>query len=158
MVHTAANILSEQQYLQIADEAYGHAYNLSKDKSAAVPLIQNVLFKKVSPLYYKTRVRLSFALTEEFKRHFALIKGLLEFYRLKNFSFEYNSAQKEIETDVEASQLHSLQLFFDSILNLLKKELTFKETLKTVLEFEKRYKLEQAEVYSLFTKVTSAKA
>jgi hypothetical protein len=155
MVQTAANNLTEDQYLQIVNEASTHAGNLSRGNEVELPAIQNVLFKKVSPLYYKTRVRLSFSLTDEFKSHFALVRGLIEFYRSKSFSFEYNAVQKGIETDIEASQLRNLQVFFESILSWLKKELKFKETLKVILEFENRYKLEQEEVYALFTNVTS---
>ena len=157
MVHTAANILTEDQYLQIVSEASVRSGNSSNYNNVEAPVIQNVLFDNVSPLYYKSKVRLSFSLSEEFKRHFVLIKGLIEFYRSKNFSFEYNLAQKGIETDIEVSELSNLQVFFESVLAWLREELKFKKTLKVILEFEQRYKLEQAEVYALFNEVTSAK-
>lgn len=156
MAHTAANILTEEQYLQIVNEV-STSSSQAGDSTDELPVIQNKLFSKVSPLYYKSRVSLSLSLTEEFKRHFVLIKGLIEFYRAKNFSFEYNITQKGIETDVEVSELNNLQIFFDSILGWVEEELKFKETLKVILAFEHRYKLEQAEVYSLFKKVASVK-
>ena len=73
MVHTAANILTEDQYLQIVSEASVRSGNSSNDNNVKAPVIQNVLFDNVSPLYYKSKVRLSFSLSEEFKKHFVLI-------------------------------------------------------------------------------------
>ena len=155
MVHATSSILTQAKYLQIANATSEHPDNVSHQNQVTFPEIQSVLFNKVSPLHYKTRVHLSFSLTEEFRRHFVLIKGLIEFYRSKNFSFEYNAVQKGIEADIEVSQLSNLQLFFDSILSRLNDELKFKETLKIILDFENRYKLAQAEVYALFVKATS---
>ena len=157
MVQTA-NILTEEQYLQIVSRASVRSGNSSSDNTTVdQPAIKSDLFNNVSPLYYKSKVRLSFSLSEEFKKHFVLIKGLIEFYRSKNFSFEYNVAQKGIETDVEVSELQNLQTFFDTVLNWLHEELKFKKTLKVILEFEHRYKLEQTEVYSLFKNVASVR-
>ena len=149
MVHKAANILTEEQYLQIVDEASTPSDYSSNEYNVETPVLESVLFDNVSPLYYKSKVRLSLSLSEEFKRHFVMIKGLIEFHRSKNFSFEYNVAQKRIEADIEVSELHNLQIFFESVLRWLNEELKFKETLKVILEFEHRYRLEQAEIYSL---------
>ena len=149
MVHKAANILTEEQYLQIVNEASTPSDNSSNEYNVETPVLESVLFDNVSPLYYKSKVRLSFSLSKEFKRHFVLIKGLIEFHRSKNFSFEYNVAQKRIEADIEVSELNNLQIFFESVLRWLNEELKFKETLKVILEFEHRYRLEQAEIYSL---------
>jgi len=91
----------------------------------------------------------SFSLSEEFKKNFVLIKGLIEFLRSKNFSFEYNFAQKAIETDIEVSQLEDLRAFLHDVSIWLRQEIKFKETLKVILDFENRYKVAKAEVYAL---------
>jgi len=145
MVHAATALSTEEQYLQIANQGESNIVSVDGSEHTA---IQNHLFAKVSPLYYNARVRLSFSLSEEFKQHFVLIKGLIEFNRSKDFSFEYNRAQRTFETDVDAGQLNDLQVFFENILTWLNQELTFKSALKVVIEFENRYKKAQAEAYA----------
>ena len=145
MVHAATALSTEGQYLQIANQGESNIVSVDDSEHTA---IQNRLFGKVSPLYYKARVRLSFSLSEEFKKHFVLIKGLIEFNRSKDFSFEYNLAQRTFETDVDTGQLNDLQVFFENILTWLTQELRFKSALKVVLEFENRYKKAQAEAYA----------
>src|SRR5688572_1035468 len=132
----SASRSNEEQYLQVVKR---ESENLSKHSviNVADPsVIENILFRKVSPLFYKTRVHLSFSLSEEFKRNFVLIKGLIEFHRSRHFSFEYNFAQKAIEADIEISQFGELQAFLHDVSIWLKREIKFKHTLKIILEFE----------------------
>ena len=161
MSQTADNILIESQYLQIANEeiqiiADGFAQVLDNESSS--PAIENILFDKVTALYYKKRVRLSFSLSEEFKKHFVMIRGLIEFHRSKSFSFHYDGKQKAFETDVDETQLKHLQSFFNKVSSWLKEEIRFKKALKIVLEFEHRYKIEKASVYTLLRNTTSLAA
>ena len=146
MAHSAT-ASSEEQYLQINYQEVKETAQQSVIINS-FPSIENALFDQVSPLYYKTRVRLSFTLSEEFKKHFVLVKGLIEFHRSALFSFEYQQAYKIIETDIEVSQLDELQQFLDIILKWTNQEISFKRALKLVLEFENRYKIAKAEVYT----------
>ena len=145
----SASLPSEEQYFQVVNKASENLSNHSMISAADSSVIENVLFNKVSPLFYKTRMHFSFSLSEEFKKNFVLIKGLIEFHRSKNFSFEYNFAQKAIETDIEVSQLEDLRAFLHDVSIWLRQEIKFKETLKVILDFENRYKVSKAEVYAL---------
>ena len=145
----SASLPSVEQYFQVVNKASENLSNHSMISAADSSFIENVLFNKVSPLFYKTRMHFSFSLSEEFKKNFVLIKGLIEFHRSKNFSFEYNFAQKAIETDIEVSQLEDLRAFLHDVSIWLRQEIKFKETLKVILDFENRYKVAKAELYAL---------
>lgn len=147
-----AQTLTEDQYLQISDNqnisvAKDHAE--ISEKNAILPFIQTGLFSEVTPLYYRTRVRLAFTLAAGFQSRFVMIKGLIEFYRTKQFSFQFDFKKRTIETDVDVIQLTELQLFLNNVALWLNQELQFKDALKIVLKFENHYKLERAAVYSL---------
>ena len=145
----SASLSNAEQYLQVVNIGSENFSNHSSIRVAESTVIENILFSKVSPLFYKSRVHFSFSLSEEFKKNFVLIKGLIEFHRSKNFSFEYNFEQKAIETDIEVSQLEDLQAFLNDVSVWLRQEIKFKETLKIILDFENRYKVAKAEVYAL---------
>jgi hypothetical protein len=118
-------------------------------------IFENILFHGVAPLYYKSRVRLSFSIAEEFNPRYAMIRGLIEFHRSKHFSFQYNIKQRTIEIDTDESQLPELQLFLNNVSLWLQQELQFKNTLRMILQFEDEYKLKSAAMYSLLKKTTS---
>lgn len=158
MSQTAENILTEPQYLQIANEeiqiiADGLSPVLNNESGS--PIIENILFNKVTSLYYKKRVRLSISLSDEFKKHFVMMRGLIEFHRSKSLSFYYDVKQKTFEADIDVNQLNHLQSFFNKVSLWLKEEIRFKEALKIVLEFEHRYKIESASAYALLKNSTS---
>lgn len=117
-------------------------------------IFENILFSGVTPLYYNSRVRLSFSVADEFATKYAMIKGLIEFHRSKHFSFQYNVKQKTVEVDSDESHLPELQLFLNDVLLWLQQEIQFKNTLKAVLHFEKEYKLKSAAMYSLLKRTT----
>lgn len=148
MVHSA-NLSHEEQYLQVVNKESASPSNNSLIYDGGTPVVENILFSKVSPLFYKTRVHLSLVLSDEFKKNFGLIRGLIEFHRLKHFSFEYHFGQATIETDIETSHLGELQSFLTAVSIWLKREIHFKNSLKVILEFENRYKLAKTEVYAL---------
>ena len=143
------SLSNAEQFLQIVNTGSENHSNHSLPSVADSSFIENILFTKASPLFYKTRVHFSFSLSDEFKKNFVMIKGLIEFHRSRNFSFEYNSGQKVIETDIEVSQLEDLRAFLNDVSIWLKQEIKFKETLKVILDFEHRYKVAKSEVYAL---------
>jgi hypothetical protein len=152
MVQTAVNISTEEQYLQIARiENQSIADDLSYQSAKTFDssfLIENTIFETAAPFYYKTRVRLSLTVSGEFKSHLAMIRGLIEFNRSRHFLFDYRFKQGTIETDIDISQVRDLQLLLKKLSIELKQEIQFKHALKTVLAFERRYKLERESVYS----------
>ena len=90
----SASLPNEEQYLQVVNKGSENLSNHSLINVADSSVIENILFSKTSPLFYKTRVHFSFSLSEEFKKNFVMIKGLIEFHRSRNFSFEYNFCAK----------------------------------------------------------------
>lgn len=118
-------------------------------------IFENILFHSVTPLYYKSRVHLSFSIAEEFNPRYAMIRGLIEFHRSNHFSFQYNIKQRTIEVDTDESQLPELQLFLINVSIWLQQEIQFKHTLRMILHFEDEYKLKSAAMYSLLKKTTS---
>lgn len=155
---TAVQILTQDQYLQISDNTN---FVVTKDstqtsqKDVSISFVDEGLFNEVSPLFYRTRVRLSFSLAEEFRALFIVTKGLIEFHRSKEFLFHYNREQRTIETDIEISQLKELRQFLKKVSVWLKEEILFKDALKKVLKFEAQYKLQKEEVYGLFKNINA---
>ena len=150
----SASYPSEEHYLQLD----GKGLQAPVDRLTVNfknPFIENVLFDKVLPLFYKARVHLSLSVSEEFKGNFVLLKGLMEFHRSKHLNFEYDALRKLVQVDVEIDQLQSLQIFLQWISVSLWREIDFKKNLKTVMEFENRYKIASAEVYALIQKSVS---
>jgi hypothetical protein len=145
----SASLSNAEHYLQVVNKGSENPSDHSLPSVAGSSVIENILFSKASPLFYKTKVHFSFSLSEEFRKNFVMIKGLIEFHRSKNFSFEYNFAQKAIETDIEVSQVEDLRAFLHDVSIWLRQEIKFKETLKIILDFENRYKVAKAEVYAL---------
>ena len=151
MVHPASLPL-EEQYLQVINKESGNPSDNSSINVGGTPVVENILFGKVSPLFYKTRVHLSLALSEEFKKNFVMIKGLIEFHRSRHFSFEYSFSRKTIETDIEVTQLEDLRAFLHDVSIWLTQEIKFKETVKIILDFENQYKVASSLVYALLKK------
>jgi hypothetical protein len=147
---SSASRSSEAQYFQVVQSESPASQSPGTVADASV--IENILFGRVLPLFYKSRVRVAFSLSEEFKMNFGLIKGLIEFHRSRHFLFKYNFLQRTIATDIEASKLPELKTFLQDVSVWLTREIQFKKNLKTILEFENRYKLAQAEVYALIHK------
>ena len=145
----SANLSHEEQYLQVINRESGSPSDDALSNGGAAQVVENILFSKVSPLFYKTRVHLSLALSEEFKKNFVMIKGLIEFHRSRKLSFQYDFGQKVIETDIEVSQLEELRAFLHDVSIWLAMEIKFKETLKTILDFENQYKVARSLVYAL---------
>mgnify|MGYP003575347766 CR=1 FL=1 len=133
-------------------DSSGTAFTASQETKPAI--FENILFSGVMPLYYNSRVRLSFSIADEFTAKYAMIKGLIEFHRSKHFSFQYNVKQNTIEIDSDERQLPELQLFLNNVSLWLQQEIQFRNTLKAVLHFESEYKLKRAAMYSLLKRTT----
>ncbi len=105
-------------------------------------------FHEPTAFYYNDRTRLQFRVKDEFATHFVLIKGLVEFTRPATLKFKFTVIDGLIETDVDVNQFDELKSLLNLVFNELWKELKFKASLKKAIQFEERYKLERAEVYS----------
>ena len=149
----SASHSTEDHYLRLVSKGLEGPFDSLPFNQKTV--FENVLFDRVLPLFYETRVHLSLSVSDDFKGNFVLIKGLIEFHRSKDLHFEYKFSQRLVQIDVEADQLQSLQLFLQWISASFLREIDFKKNLKAVLEFENRYKIARAEVYALIQKPVS---
>jgi hypothetical protein len=101
---------------------------------------------------YNNRFRIAFRLANHLENHFALIKGLIDFHRRKDFIFTFNRVEKSIEVEVALVHEESLAQFLEEVYASLERELKFKAALKQVIAFEKKLKEESRSVYNaLFT-------
>ena len=150
-----AQIIREDQYLNIVENEQDNVVEKSEEGVSYYP-INNALFKKVTHFYYNTRIRLSFSVSDTYRSQYVMARGMIEFHRPKNFVFSYNKKQGLIEVDINVSELEELQLFLSTVLVWLRHENQFRLSLKIVLEFENRYKLERDSVYELMKNTMSA--
>lgn len=99
-------------------------------------------------LTYNNKTRFTFFVREEFRSHFALLRGLIEFNRGNRFSFLYNREAASLDVDVATEDVQSLLDFLHSIHSNLEGEIAFKSALKKVISFEREYRKLQAKVYA----------
>jgi hypothetical protein len=99
-------------------------------------------------LTYNNKTRFTFFIREEYRRHFALLRGLIEFNRGNRFSFLYNREAASLDIDVLTEDVQPLIDFLHSIQSNLEGEIAFKSALKNVISFEREYRKLQAKVYA----------
>lgn len=88
-----------------------------------------------------------FALSDNYRNHFVLLRGLLEFSRPKNISVSANNSEKSFELYIVKDQTTTVISYVDTILQLLMKEIAFKKSLQAVLKFERSIRIEQSKLY-----------
>lgn len=111
--------------------------------------MENALFKKISPFYYKDRVRVTLLVNDQFRRDYVLLKGIIEFHRTRNLVFTYDLEHRSLSIDINKADLDELRNFLSLAGKLLVKEKQFRHALRVAVEFEKRYRLEAESVYAV---------
>lgn len=79
-----------------------------------------------------------------FEQLLPLFRGLVLLGKPKSLSLIYEVEQAQVFFTFSQSEKQEVVRFFNQILNLLKKEIRFKEILKKVIENSKRFQSEQA--------------
>src|SRR5690606_33815759 len=97
----------------IAREDAGPQFSQTQASQAAVysGFVGNGLINKVFPFYYKERVRLTFSVSDRFRRDFCFIRRLIEFNRPASLVFNYDVKVKSSVIDINAGDLDRLQKF-----------------------------------------------
>ncbi len=103
--------------------------------------------KSASVFAYSNRIRITLSVNGD-AREFALLKGLLEFHRLRHFQFTYDRDARLVEADVNEADFAALKDYLLNTGSLLRKEKVFKSALKQVMAFEEKYRSESARVYN----------
>ena len=110
------------------------------------------LIHSATVFFYNGRVRLNVTLQTANQSEFALVKGLIEFHRSKNFVFTYNRVENNFEIDIFESEFETLRAFLSNVSSWLSGELNFKRALKSAIAFEARYKEESKTFYQSILK------
>jgi hypothetical protein len=100
-----------------------------------------------SRLDYNDRVKLQYRVSDLYKTHFILIKGLIEFYRPKESVFLFDARTHALEVSVDVAAYHRLEAFLQLVERWLLAEIEFKATLKRILQFENHYRAESVRMY-----------
>jgi hypothetical protein len=100
---------------------------------------------------YNSRVCLNIR-TDRQGAHFVLLKGLIEFYRSKNFVFTFDRNERSIEVDIRESEFAPLKTFLAEVNQWYQQEIRFKSALKNAISFEARYKAERESLYATLLK------
>jgi len=149
-------ILTDEGVSSFKDVTLEHGQVFSSQSIVYGLLDGNGLFNKVSPFYYKERVRLTLSVSDKSKPDFSLIRGLIEFNRPRNLAFYYDMKSRSVWIDISSSELDRLQKFLSLVFDLLVKERQFRHALKMAMEFENRYRLERDSVYGILKNTTAA--
>lgn len=105
-------------------------------------------FNSVSQLKYADRLKVTFEVSTDYRKQFVLIKGLLEFHRLPDFSITYDREAGTLEVTTFSSGQAELLSFLGKISGWIKQELSFRQQLKEMISFEREYRQKLAKVYA----------
>jgi hypothetical protein len=100
-----------------------------------------------SRLKYLDKVQYTFNIAEDYRNHFALIRGLIDFHRSANIQVKFNREERSFEVRVNLQQVDSLIKFLEQVQEWLSREVKFKTALKQVMQFEALYRSQRAAVY-----------
>jgi hypothetical protein len=132
------------------------SFTFSNDSNKAEKIVDELksdigFAESATAFIYNNRIRFNIGVSSNAKR-FALLRGLIEFHRPKNFLFTYDTDAKQIEADVREVDYTAFLNFLVSVNQWLKNEVDFKAALRNVIEFEKKYRSEGAAVYAALIK------
>jgi hypothetical protein len=106
----------------------------------------------VSQLQYGDKVKVSYVVSDAYRSHFILIKGLLEFHRAAAYAFSFNRQDGTFEVTLSTGRLSNpleeLTRFLKKINAWLDQELSFKRQLKEMRAFEQEYRAKLAAIYA----------
>ena len=94
------------------------------------------------------RVLIKFELSNDYRDHFILLRGLLEFSRPKEIAISAHNSEKTFELHIRIDQAAAVRSYLEIILKLFINEINFKKALKSVLQFEHTMKQQQTKLYS----------
>lgn len=134
------------------------AYQQSNSSFSAdeiMPDSPDAIFQLQNALQYTDRISLTYRVKQTYRANFILIKGFLEFHRLRNVALQYDRGNGLIECHLFAEQLPTLRKLITQIESWVKSEIQFKQALKAVIDFEKKYQTEMTTVYGMLRNVSA---
>ena len=157
-MQSTAQINRQEAYLILTDERVisRNSHHDTGEIDTHLALTANGLYQKALPFYYRERVRLTFVVSDKFKRDFSLIRGLIEFHRPRNLVFSFDRKYTSVGIDISAHQLDQLQAFLSKVFEWIVKEKQFRHALKLAIEFENRHRIERDSIYGILRNTTAA--
>src|SRR5688572_5346111 len=154
-----AQIRPEDQYLKVSKTENPSLKTVSGPSGTVRTRVgqEDAAADHNTSLHYRARVRLHFTVADRLPSDFTLVKGLIEFHRPKEFSFEYDRKQKTIALDIDLDDIDRLATFLSALEEWVRKEKQFRHALKMAIEFERRYQLERESVYAILKNASASK-
>ena len=149
------NIFSGSQKTLPERDSVGLLSSKTKEENALLHWLQksNVF----TPLEFKTiqageifqtdLLIVKFKLSDLYRDHFVLLRGLLEFSRPIRISISSNASEKSFQLHITDDKAEIVVSYLDTIQRLFINEIKFKKSLKAVLSFERAIKHKQAKLY-----------
>ncbi len=110
--------------------------------------IKSLSVAKADAIFLVDRYDITFTLSNKFAEHFVLLRGLLEFSRPKTIRIISSPIDKSFHVEFSENEADHLVIHMETVLNWLVKEIKFKESLRTLINFEEKMKREQARLYA----------
>lgn len=102
----------------------------------------------IGELFKNDRLVIRFQLVQGYQHHFGLLRGLFGFTRPKNLEISSIFTDRVFEFQFSANETRTIIRYVDEKLASIKKEISFKESLRAVVDFEQRVRQEQTKLYS----------
>lgn len=102
---------------------------------------------RAGKLHFKDRITLRFVLADDYVLHFALLRGLFAFAKPVDLLIDSDFSDKSFTIEFNLDQTENAVNYLDKILNWLSGEMKFKATLKQVMQWELKVRLEQDQVF-----------
>ena len=103
---------------------------------------------KADAIFPLDRYNITFTLPNKYTDHFVLLRGLLEFSRPRTIKIISSALDRSFYVEFSENQAEHFVTYLETILNSLVKEIKFKESLRALIIFEEKVKLEQAVLYA----------
>ena len=146
----ALNIYSNQStplaIHSVRDESKG--LQVSPESEVDSTFFQGAYFNSAAQLQYGDRLKVVFEIKTSHLKDFVLIKGLLEFHRLPEFTFTYNRQDGTFDATISKTNQTELLRFLRKVSIWIDQEFSFKNQLKEMISFEREYRKKLAAVYS----------
>ena len=110
--------------------------------------IKSLSVAKADAIFLLDRYDITFTLSNKFSGHFVLLRGLLEFSRPKSIRITSSSIDKSFHVEFSENDADRIVTYLETILKWLVKEINFKVSLRTIINFQEKMKREQSILYA----------
>ncbi len=102
----------------------------------------------IGKIFKNDRVVIRFQLAQGYQKYFGLLRGLFAFQHQRNVTISSVFADQGFELQLSINEVDAIKSYLEEILGSIEREISFKESLKVVIDFEQQVRKEQAKLYS----------